>query len=71
MFSELKIVLSEIHLLLAPDREHEKVFEKVTIIVRFIRAKSLRDILARAKVAPLEKKKGFCRSGGGTRCKIC
>ena len=70
MFSELKIVLSEIHLLLAPDRVHEKVFEKVTII-GFIRAKSLRDILARAKVAPLEKKKGFCRSCGGTRCKIC
>ena len=70
MFSELKIVLSEIHLLLAPDREHEKVFEKVTI-TGFIRAKSLRDILARAKVAPLEKKKGFCRSCGGTRCKIC
>ena len=70
MFSELKIVLSEIHLLLAPDREHEKVFEKVTII-GFIRAKSLRDILTRAKVAPLEKKKGFCRSCGGTRCKIC
>ena len=70
MFSELKIVLSEIHLLLAPDREHEKVFEKVTIF-GFIRAKSLRDILARAKVAPLEKKKGFCRSCGGTRCKIC
>ena len=70
MFSELKIVLSEIHLLLAPDREHENVLEKVTII-GFIRAKSLRDILARAKVAPLEKKKGFCRSCGGTRCKIC
>ena len=70
MFSELKTVLSEIHLLLASDREHEKVFEKVSII-GFIRAKILRDILARAKVAPLEKKKGFCRSCGGTRCKIC
>ena len=70
MFSELKIVLSKIHLLLAPDREHEKVFEKVTII-GFMRAKSLRDILARVKVVLLEKKKGFCRSCGGTRCKIC
>ena len=25
----------------------------------------------RAKVAPIEKKKGSCRSCGGTRCEIC
>ena len=70
VFSKLKNVLSEIHLLLTPDREHGKVFEKVPII-GFRRAKSLKDILVRAKVAPLEKKKGCCRSCRGTRCKIC
>ena len=70
MLSKLKYVLSEIHLLLTPDREHGKVFEKIPI-VGFRRAKSLKDILVRAKVAPIEKKKGSCRSCGGTRCKIC
>ena len=67
---KLKKVPSEIHLLLTPDREHGKVFEKVPI-VGFRRAKSLNDILVRAKVAPLEKKKGCCRSSKGTRCEIC
>ena len=55
MLSKLKNVLSEIHLLLTPYREHGKVFERIPI-VGFRRAKSLKDILVRAKVAPLEKK---------------
>ena len=70
MLSKLKNVLSEIHLLLTPDREHGKVFERIPIN-GFRRAKSLKDILVRAKVAPLEKKKGSCRSHGGNRCEIC
>ena len=70
MLSKFKNVLSEIHLLLTPDKEHGKVLEKVPII-GFRRAKSLKGILVRAKVAPLEKKKGCCRSCGGTRCEIC
>ena len=58
--------------LLTPDRKHGKVFERIPI-VGFRRAKSLKDIPMRAKLAPLEKKKGSCRSygGKGTRCKIC
>ena len=70
VLSKLKNVLSGIHLLLTPDREHGKVFEKIPI-VGFRRAKSLKDILVTAKVAPLGKKKGSCRSCGGTRCEIC
>ena len=70
MLSKLKNVLSEIHLLLTPYREHGKVFERIPI-VGFRRAKSLKDILVRAKVAPLEKKKDSCRSCGGSRCEIC
>ena len=70
MLSKLKNVLSEIHLLLTPDREHGKVFEKIPI-VGFRRAKRLKDILARAKLAPIEKKKGSCRLWRGTRCEIC
>ena len=68
-FSKLKAILSEIHLLLTPDREPGKVFEKVHVI-EFRRAKSLKHILLRAKVAPLEKKEVCCRSGEGTRCEI-
>ena len=69
VFSKLKKILSEIHSLLAPDREHGNIFEKVPIIgIR--KAKRLKEILARAKVAPLEQKKGCCKSCGGTSCKI-
>ena len=58
---KLKNVLSEIYLLLTPDREHGKIFERIPI-VGFRRAKRLKGILVRAKVAPLEKKKGCIRS---------
>ena len=70
VLSKLKNVLSEIQLLLTPDREHGKVFENIPI-VGFRRAKSLKDVLVRAEVAPIEKKKSSCRSCGGTRCEIC
>ena len=46
------------HLLLTPDQENQKVFDKVPII-GFPRAKSLKDILVRAKAPPLQKMKGF------------
>ena len=67
---KLKNVLSEIHLLLTPDREHGKVFERIPI-VGFRRAKRLKGILVRVKVAPLDKKKGSINSCGGIRCEIC
>ena len=70
LFSKLKNILSEIHLLLTPDREHGKVFKKIPI-TGFRRAKSLKEILVRVKVEPLEKKKGCYRSCGGNRCEIC
>ena len=57
MVSKLKNVPSEIHLLLTRDREHGKVFKRIPIVC-FRRAKPLKDILVRVKVAPLEKKKG-------------
>ena len=61
VLSKLKNLLSEIHLLLRNDREHGKVYKKIPI-VGFRTAKSLKDILVRAIVAPLEKKTGSCRS---------
>ena len=68
MFSSLKNVPSEIHLLLTPGREHGNVFDKFPLI-GFRKAKKLKDILVRFKLAPCEKKKDCCRSCGGTKCK--
>ena len=70
VLSKLKNVLSEIHLLLTPEIEHRKVFQRMPI-VGFRRAKRLKDILVRAKVAPLKMNIGSCKSRGGTRCEIC
>ena len=69
MFLKLENELSEIHLLLTHDIEHGKVFEKFPII-GFRKAKILKDVVP-AKVAPLEKKKGFCTSCGGFKCETC
>ena len=69
-FSKLKDTMSFLHLLLTPDQEHQKVFHKVPII-GFRRAKSLKDILVRAKVPPLQKNEGFCVPCKKSRCEIC
>ena len=61
---------SKIHPLLKTNRKHGSVFEKFPVI-GFRKAKNFKNILVRAKLAPLEKKKGYCRSCGDTRCKIC
>ena len=54
----LKILKIRIHLLLTPDNEHIKVFRNVAII-EFRRAKSLKNILVRAK-KPQIKNEGLC-----------
>ena len=59
-----------LHLLLTPDQEHRRVFHKVPII-GFRRAKSLKDILVRAKVPPLQKNEWFCGPYKKSRCEIC
>ena len=69
-FSKLKDTMSFLYLLLTPDQEHQKVFHKVPII-GFRRAKSLKDILVRAKVPPLQKNEGFCGPCKKPRCEIC
>ena len=58
------------HLLLIPDQEHQKVYHKVPII-GFRRAKSLKDVLVRAKVPQLQKNEGFCGPWKESRCEIC
>ena len=47
--------MTRIHLLLTPENEHNKVFRDVPII-GFCRAKSLKDILVRAKVPQIKNK---------------
>ena len=69
-FSKFKKVMSNIHILLTPDQEHNRVFKEVPII-GFRRAKSLKDLLVRAKVPPLYKKEGSCGPCNKPRCKIC
>ena len=58
-----------IYLLLTPDNEHNKVF-RVVPIIGLRRAKSLKDILVRAKI-PQIKNKGWCGPCKGPRCEIC
>ena len=60
--------MTRIHLLLTPDNEHNKVFRDVPII-GFRRAKSLKDILVRAKVPQIKNKGWYCPCKG-PRCKI-
>ena len=43
----MRNILQELHLLLAPDKEHEKVFPDVPV-VGFHNGKSLKDYLVRA-----------------------
>ena len=69
-FSNLKDTMSFLHLLLTPDQEHQQVFHKVPII-GFRRAKSLKDILVRAKVPPVLKNEGSCGPCKKLRCEIC
>ena len=46
---ELKVIMTRIHILLGTDNEHNKVFREVSII-GFRRAKSLKNIIVRAKI---------------------
>ena len=67
-YAKLKETLHHIHLLLAPNEEHRKVFP-LPPIVGFKRGKSLKDFLVRAKL-PKERVVGS-RKCGGTKCEVC
>ena len=56
--------------MLTPDSEHRSVFQSVPV-VSFKRAKSLKDILVRAKLPEITAKEGRCRGCGGKRCEVC
>ena len=69
-FSNLGDTMSFLQLLLTPGQEHQKLFHKVPII-GFRRVKSLKDILVRTKVAPVQKNEGFCGPCKKSRSEIC
>ena len=62
VFQNIRNILQELHLLLAPDKEHKRVFPNVPI-VRFRNGSSLKDYLVRA-VLPRTDKTGRCEPGG-------
>ena len=70
VFAKLKDVLKSIHILLTPDKEHQKVFKEIPLI-GFRRGKSLKDMLVRAKVPPLKSRQGSCGPCKKPRCQIC
>ena len=60
--------MNRMHILLTPDRQHNKVFRDIPII-GFRRAKSLKNILVRAEI-PQIKNKFWCSPCKGLRCEI-
>ena len=70
VFRNLSKLLNKIHILLACDKEHHRVFPS-TPVVGFRRGKSLKDMLVRAKVPELGEKVGKSEACKGKRCGVC
>ena len=69
VFQNTKTILEELQILLAPDKEHQKVFPKVPI-AGFHNGKSLKDHLVRAPLPILNQTLGsqLC---GKRNCQVC
>ena len=68
-FPIVRRILEELQILLAPDKEHKKVFSEVPI-VGFRNGKSLKDYLVRAALPKTDNAGGPKASGEGT-CQVC
>ena len=68
-FQNIRSILVELQILLAPDKEHKKVFPEVPI-VRFRSGKSLKDYLVRAALPKTDNVGGSEPCGKGT-CQVC
>ena len=68
-FQNVRSILEELQILLAPDKEHKKVFPEVPI-VGFRNGKSLKDYLVRAVLAKMDNAGGSEPCGKGT-CQVC
>ena len=54
VFQNIRNILQELHLLLAPDKEHKKFFSNVPVI-GFRSGKSLKDYLVRASLTKIDE----------------
>ena len=54
VFQNIRNILQELHLLLAPDKEHKKFFSNVPVI-GFRSGKSLKDDLVRASLTKIDE----------------
>ena len=68
-FQNIRKILQELHLLLASDKEHKKVFPDVSV-VGFRNGKSLKDYLVRAAL-PKTNETGRCEPCGKKTCLVC
>ena len=69
VFQNIRNILRELHLLLAPDKEHKKVFPDVSV-VGFRNGKSLKDYLVRAALTKTNEI-GRCEPCGKKTCLVC
>ena len=69
VFQNIRNILQELHLLLAPDKEHKKVFPNVPV-VGFRNSKNLKDYLVRAAL-PKTNETGRCEPRGKKACLVC
>ena len=68
-FQNIKTILEELQILLAPDKEHQKVFPNVPI-VGFRNGKSLKDHLVRASL-PILNNTLVSEPCGKRNCQVC
>ena len=69
VFQNIRNILQELHLLLAPDKEHKKIFPNV-LAFGFRNVKSLKDYLVRAAL-PKTNETGRCEPCGKKTCSVC
>ena len=65
----IRDILEELHLLLAPDKEHKKVFPNIHV-VGFHNGKSFKDYLIQA-VLPRTNETWRCEPCGKKTCLVC
>ena len=69
VFQNIRNILQELHSLLAPDKEHKKVFPDIPV-AGFCNGKSLKDYLVRAAL-PKANETGRCEPCGKKTCLVC
>ena len=69
VFQNVRNILQELHLLLAPDKEHKKVFPDVPV-AGFGNGKSLKDYLVRAALPKINETRR-CEPCGRKTCLVC